>query len=130
MPTIIKGNLIMEKDIEYNDDLIVEGNILGKNGKRYNLKVNGNIKAGDIAAWNIITRNINADNISARNIIAWNINTNDIDAWDINASDITARNITYYAVCFVYNNIKCKSIMGKLKKARHFVLYGKIEAME
>jgi hypothetical protein len=115
MPTIIKGNLIMEKDIEYNGDLIVEGNILGKNGKRYNLKVNGNIKAGDIAAWNIITRNINADNISARDIKAWNI---------------IAGNITYYAVCFAYYDIKCKSIKGRKRNSKHFVLYGKIEAME
>ena len=115
MPTIIKGNLIMEKDIEYNGDLIVEGNILGKNGNRYNLKVHGNITA----------RNISAGNISAGNIDAW-----DISAWNITAGNIDAGNISYYAVCFAYKNIKCKSIKGTRNNARHFVIDGKIEVVK
>ena len=108
----------MGKDMEYKEDLIVEGDILGKNGKRYNLKVNGNITAKNITA-----RNINAmGNINARNINAWNI-----IADDINARGINANIISYYAVCFAYFYIKCKSIKGQMNNSRHFVLDGKIE---
>jgi hypothetical protein len=35
--------------------------------------------------------------------------------------------VSYYAVAFAYNNIKCKSIKGRRKNARHFVLDGEIE---
>ena len=158
--TTIKGNLVMDKDMEYEGDLIVKGNILGKNGNRYNLKVHGNITAWDIdawdiSAWNITAGNINAGNITAKNITAKNItagnlDVGDIDAWDISAWNITAKNITagnldvgdidarnidagnisYYAVCFAYKNIKCKSIKGTRNNAKHFVLDGKIEVVE
>ena len=50
------------------------------NGNRYNLTVNGNIKAIDIYAWDITTKDISARNIRARNITA-----EDITAWDITA---------------------------------------------
>ena len=65
----------------------------------------------DIYAWNINANNINAGNI---------------DAWDINAEDINAEDIKYYAVCFAYDNIKCKSIKGEKENAKHFCLDGKI----
>jgi hypothetical protein len=140
MATIIKGNLVMDKDMEYEGDLIVEGNILGKNGKRYDLKVNGNITAGniiarDIDAWNITASNITANDITAGDIHAGNITAGDIHAGnitavDINALDISARDITYYAVCFAYYDIKCKSIIGTRNNARHFVLDGKIEVVK
>ena len=61
--TEINGNLELEKDTEYGDNLLVHGNITGKDGKRYNLIVRGDINA-------------------------WDINAVDIDAWDINASFI------------------------------------------
>ena len=120
----------MDKDMEYEGDLIVEGNILGKNGKRYDLKVNGNITAGNIIARDIDAWNITASNITANDITAGDIHAGNITAVDINALDISARDITYYAVCFAYYDIKCKSIIGTRNNARHFVLDGKIEVVK
>ena len=74
---------------------------------KFNLEVQANIKAG---------------NINARDIRAWDINADDIRAWDIEAN-----NIIYYAVCYAYNNIKCKTIEGIRENAKHFVLDGTIE---
>ena len=108
------------------------------------------IEALDINAWNINARNINADNIKVRdinavnidawNIDAWNINaynikagdiiTGDISACNIEAGDISANDISYHAVCFAYDSIKCKSIKGRRKNSKHFVLDGKLEVEE
>lgn len=68
----------------------------------FDLNVDANIEVNDI----------HAQNIKVRNIIA-----NNIDALDI----------SYYAVCFADQNIKCKSIKGRIEKATHFVLDGKLE---
>ena len=57
------------------------------------------------------------------------VNAN-INACDIKAFDINARNISYHAVCFAYNNIKCKSIEGERNNSRHFVLDGVLEIEE
>jgi hypothetical protein len=86
--TEINGNLELEKDTEYGDNLLVHGNITGKDGKRYNLIVRGDINARDINAVDIDAWDINAWNIDAVDIDAWDINAVDIDAWDINASFI------------------------------------------
>ena len=103
------------------------------------------IEALDINAWNINACNINANNIKVRdinavNIDAWNINaynikagdiiTGDISACNIEAGDISANNISYHAVCFAYDSIKCKSIKGRRKNSKHFVLDGKLEVKE
>ena len=116
----------------------------------FDLNVEANINAYDIEAlninaWNINACNINADNIKVRdinaiNINAWNIDAYNIKAWDIitgnisacniQAGDITANDISYHAVCFAYDNIKCKSIKGRRKNAKHFVLDGKLEVEE
>ena len=103
------------------------------------------IEALDINAWNINACNINADNINVNNINAidinaWNINANNIKAGDIitgnisacniEAGDISANNISYHAVCFAYDSIKCKSIKGRRKNSKHFVLDGKLEVEE
>ena len=64
-------------------------------------------------------------NIDAANIKARNIRVRNIEAWNINAQDIN-----YYAMCFAYNNIKCKSIKGKIEDAKHFVLDGTLEVAE
>ena len=74
--------------------------------------------------------NIDAANIKARNIRARNIEAKDIEAWNIGAWDINAQDINYYAMCFAYNNIKCKSIKGKIEDAKHFVLDGTLEVAE
>ena len=107
----------------------------------FNLRISANIDACDIKA----------RNIKAYNIDAWDINVNDINACDINATDISARNIdaknidaldiiacgdinawdiSYDALCFARENIKCKSITGFRKNAQHFVLDGKLEVKE
>ena len=84
---------------------------------------------------NINARDISACDINAYDISAWNINARDISACNINACDIKARNIqadyiTYYAVCFAYIDIKCKSIKGIRLNSKHFVLDGQIEIEE
>ena len=88
----------------------------------FDLDIKANIDACDINA-----RDINAWNIESCDINAININAYDIIADDINAYDIKANNIIYFAVCFAYENIKCKSIKGRRENAEHFVLDGKIE---
>lgn len=88
----------------------------------FDLNVQANISALHIYAYNIHAWNIDAINIDARYIDAINIEVNNIIA-----RDIKAEHISYYAVCFVYNNIKCKSIEGRRENAKHFVLDGKIE---
>ena len=92
---------------------------------KFDLKVKANIKAIDINAWNI-----KALDIESRNIDALDIETRNINAFDIDARDIKASNINYYAVCFAYNNIKCKSIKGRKHNAKHFVLDGTLEVEE
>ena len=93
MTKIIEGNLILDDDTIFDEELEVHGSILGKNGNIYNLTVNGNIKARDISAWNIHAWNITAINIAAGNITANDITARNITAGDIIAMDITAENI-------------------------------------
>ena len=104
----------------------------------FDLDINAHIYANSINAWNINAWDIRAyNNIDALNINAWDIKAfdikaHDINAWDIkaddiNANDINADNISYYAVCFAHKNIKCKSIKGRRKNAKHFVLDGTLE---
>ena len=88
----------------------------------FNLCVDANIEARDINALDIEARDINARNINASEINARNINAQNIEAYNI-----YAQNIIYWAVCFAYNNIKCKSIKGTRYKSKRFVLDGKIE---
>lgn len=103
---------IFKEDDEYIDLVIFN----------FDLDIKANIDACDINA-----RDINAWNIESCDINAININAYDIIADDINAYDIKANNIIYFAVCFAYENIKCKSIKGRRENAEHFVLDGKIE---
>lgn len=91
----------------------------------FDLNVEANIKA-----LNISVDNINAIDINACDIEAVVINARDIKAWEIKSWDINARNISYRAVCFAYKNIKCKSIQGRRKNAKHFVLDGELEVEE
>lgn len=82
-----------------------------------------------------VLSNIDAVNINAYDIVAFDINANNINAYDIKAFDIKAcnidaRDISYNAVCFAYNNIKCHSIKGRRENHKHFALDGKIEVSE
>ena len=116
----------------------------------FDLNINANIRAFDIKAHNISAWDITAYDINVRDISAWDINANDISAFDIkardisaydisafdinanniNAHDINADSIRYYAVCFAYNNIKCKYIKSRRVNAKHFVLDGVLEVEE
>ena len=111
----------------------------------FDLNVDANIEVYNIIACDIFVRNINARNIHANNINAnhikahniyaldikvKNIIANDIAAGYINAWNIEACDISYWAVCFAYNSIKCKSITSKRENHKHFVLDGKLEVGE
>ena len=104
-------NIICEFDIDLGGvSLINARNIDARNIEAGNIKA-GNIKARNISAWNIDARNIEAGDIKARNIKAGNIKAGDID---------------YYALCFAYESITCKSIEGKRANSKHFCLDGEI----
>ena len=130
-----KGYLMLTEDLILDEHLIVEGNIICKEGL-------WNIEARNIEAWNIEARNIEAldikaRNIEARNIEAWNIEAwnieagdiqaEDIKAGDIQAEDIQAEDISYYAFCIAYNSLKCKSINGRRENSIHKCLDKDIE---
>ncbi len=88
----------------------------------FNINVNASITAGNITAWDITAWNITARNITAWNITAWNIT-----ARNITARNITAGDISYYAVCIVYNIFKCLTIKGRRYKSIHTSIDGEIE---
>lgn len=119
-----KNVFYIEDDIKLNFDLECSWDIIALN-----------ITALNINARNINTVNITALNITARNIDAGDIDAGDIKAGDIYAVDINARNIdaldiSYYAVCFAYKDIKCTSIKGSRDNCKHFVLDGEIKIKE
>ena len=119
------NNIVIDGNLEINCKIIIKANIKA-----------GNIKARDIKAWNINALNIKARNIKARNIKArdiealdikaGNIKARDIKAGNIEALDIEAWDISYYAVCFAYTSINCKSIKGRRANSKHFALDGEI----
>lgn len=126
--------------VKFNFNLTVASNINAGNINARDIKA-WNINAWNINAWDINVRDINARDINAAdinardikawNIKAWNISATDINAWninatDINAGDIDAMDISYYAVCFAYKNIECKSIKGRRENSKHFCLDEKI----
>lgn len=118
----------------FNFDLNVEANIEAYNIEACDIFVN-DINAYNIKANNIYANNINANHIKAHNIYALdikvkNIIANDIAAGDINAWNIEACNISYWAVCFAYNSIKCNSITSKRENHKHFVLDGELVVEE
>ena len=91
---IINGDLVLTKDTSFDESIIVKGDIRGY----FDLKVAGNIVAGDIDAGNIVAGdidawNINAGNINAGDIDVWNINAGNINAGDIDAGNINAGDI-------------------------------------
>jgi hypothetical protein len=107
MTKIIKGDLLMKENMIFTESLIVEGNIFGKNGGRFNLFVKGDLNCLDLNCWDLTCRDLNCWNLTSR---------------DLNCKG----NINYYAVCFAYRNIKCKSIKGRRENCKHFVLDGGI----
>ena len=142
MTIVIKGNLILEKDTQFNESIDVRGNIIGINGTQRSLIVKGDIKACNIIVHNLSANNVCAWGIKASNITANDISmsgditaidiiaTGDISAEDIKTWNISAKNIKYYGVCYAYQNINCKSIKGESKHAKHFVLDGELVVKE
>ena len=116
-----KTNTYIFKEDDKMIDLIV---------LKFDLDIYCSIIAKNIYALDIEAFDIKADDITAWNIRARDIKSKDITADDINAMNIEARDINYYAVCFAYYNIKCKSIKGIRENAKHFVLDGKLEVEE
>ena len=113
---------VFKEDNEYIDLVVFN----------FDLHINANINAFNIKAYDINVCDINASDINAFTIYAFDIIAHNIESCDINADDICACNINandinYFAVCFAYENIKCKSIKGRRENAEHFVLDGKLE---
>ena len=129
------NNIFINDDLEIRCDICINANIKAQNINAKNIKawdINArNIKVRNINARDINSRNINARDINSRNINAEDINAEDIKAGDIKAGDINswdikAENISYYAICFAYKSIACKSIIGRRSNSKHFVLDGTI----
>ena len=104
--TTIKGNLILEKDTVFDESIVVEGPIMGKDGVRYNLKVEGNIDC-----YNIDCNNIVCYNIVCYNIDCYNIDCNNIDCHNIVCHNIDCHNIVCHNINASF--ILCESIKQK-----------------
>ena len=104
---------------------IEEVNKLIKDGV---LNVNDDIEIAfdgfDIKA-DIKCRNIYSEGY-LRDLSAHDISAHDISVNNISANNILANDISYYAVCFAYKNITCKSIKGRRDNSKHFSLDGKV----
>ena len=123
--------------VKFHFNLKVDANIDAPNIEGRDIKAN-NIEAWDITVSDIIALDIDAGDIRANNInardikafdirAATNINAHNIKAFDIKVGkNINANKISYYAVCFAYDSITCRSIKGRRKNAKHFVLDGKL----
>ncbi|NCC71412.1 hypothetical protein EOM09_07580 [bacterium] len=127
---------IIDNQLTINDDVRFECDFDFPNCNIIAWDINaGDINAGDITADDINAGDITADDINAGDITAFDIKANnitagDITADDINANNIIADNISYYAVCFAYYNIKCKSITGCRENSKHFCLDSEIKIKE
>lgn len=102
---------------------------------KFDLNLNSNISAKDIVGFVIDVLDINCLDLNAYDIYAFNINAHNIYALNItaniiNAYNIFANDIIYYAFCFVYFDIKCKSIKGITEYAKHFVLNGVLKVKD
>ena len=116
---------VFKEDDEYIDLVIF----------KFDLNLNSNISAKDIDGFGIDVLDINCLDLNAHDIYAFNINAYNIYALNItaniiNAYNIFANDIIYYAFCFAYFDIKCKSIKGITEYAKHFVLDGVLEVKE
>ncbi len=99
--TVIKGNLVLEGDMSYHGNLVVEGSVSGTCGSRFNLEVNGDLRvSGNVSVSKLtVTGNMHSDaNISARSISALDISACSISANSVRARDITTCEIRSYSV--------------------------------
>ena len=105
----------MKKDEIIEESLLVEGNISGKNGNRYNLIVKGDLDCRDLNC-----RDLDCLNLNCRNLDCFNLNCRDLDCWNLN----------FYAVAFAYNSFKCKSFKARRDKFIIKCLDGEIEIQD
>lgn len=106
----------------------------------FHLKVDASIRAEDIKAYDIDAYNIYANDITsyeikartlkANDVLAENVDVDDMRVASIKANHINARSIVYYAVCYAYRYIKCATIKGIHKNAKHFCLDGNVDIIE
>ena len=126
--------------LKLNASIVVKAwNIEAGNIEAWNIEAGNiealNIEAGNIEAWNIEALNIKAGNIEAWNIEALNIKAGNIEAWNIKAGNIEALNIeawdiSFYAVCWSYSSLKCKSIAGRRDNSKYFCLDNEVEIIK
>ena len=126
----IKGNLIMKKDMIFNGDLKVEGNILGKNGNIFNLRVNGNLNCRNLNCRNLTCRNLDCWNLNCWNLTCFDLNCGNLDCWDLDCVNLDCRNLEFYAIAIAYYSFKCKSWKATRKKFIIKCLDGEIEGKE
>lgn len=99
--TVIKGNLVLEEDMSYRGNLVVEGSVSGTCGSRFNLEVNGDLQvSGNVSVSKLtVTGNIHSGaNISARSISALDISACSISANSVRVRDITTCKIRSYSL--------------------------------
>ena len=92
----IKGDLIMEKNMTFNEDLIVKGDILGKNGNKFNLRILGDL------------------------------NCNNLNCLNLDCLDLNCLNLNFYATAIAYNSFRCKTWKARRRNYLIKCLDGKI----
>ena len=115
---IINTQQELEALIDGNNNIIIDDDLK----INCNIKIKANIKVRNI----IEARDLEVDNLEAWNIKARDLKAENIEASNIKARDLKANDISYYAVCFAYKSIICRSIKGRRGISKHFVLDGTI----
>ena len=125
----IKGDLVMEKNMTFNEDLVVEGNIFGKNRSKFNLKVFGDLDCFDLNCRNLDCNNLNCWNLDGNNLDCLNLNGNNLNCLDLDCNNLNClnlncnnlnclnldcnnlncNNLIFYATAIAYNSFKCKT---------------------
>ena len=111
----INGDLIMEKDMTFNEDLVVEGGIFGKDGNKFNLRVFGNL---------------NCLNLNCGNLDCFNLNCFNLNCRDLNCRDLNCRDLNFYAIAIAYNSFKCKTWKARKQDCIIKCLNGKIRGKQ
>ena len=113
MTKTIKGNLIMEEDMTFDENLIVEGNVSGKDGNRFNLVVKGDLDCRDLNCLNLNCLNLNCWDLNCLNLNCWDLNCLNLDCRDLNCRDLDCRDLDCLNLdCWNLNckNLNCKNL--------------------
>ena len=84
----IKGDLIMEEDMTFKESLNVAGNIFGKDGKRFNLKVEGDLKCRDLKCLDL-----KCWDLECRDLKCWDLKCRDLKCLDLECRDLKCRDL-------------------------------------